>query len=532
MNGPPGCVTVGRCRLTVPGMRRLCVLLVSSVAVSMAVVAPVSPAAAVSGLAVPAPTGSQDPGDEPAAIEFERLDGFEGRTVPLRVRLPAAVSSVVLRDGYGNVVPFTGEESSSAVRLPALLAGNYELQVRVAAGLRIARFHVTGIGEVPPDPGPNVAGRAGPGTTTALLVALFVALAGVGVLVAAGRKRVAAVFAVLVAATAVAGGLRVSAANVVPSLEECRRAFADPSQELLDCSVRRAIQLTNDGRFPEALAELDAAGISTCHEVAHIVGVRAWLTSTDPVREILRPGYDLCNHAFYHGALYGAAIYMSDEEFLDSVLDACEAIHPGDHPAAGACAHGVGHSLMLRFGDDLPRADRACLVMRTDSAHRRLECRGAALMEYAVIHQRSGGDATRLPFPGRPPAELCDEAAPELRVYCYGGLAMAKPRTETSARELLEYCAALPADRGLPCVEGVVPEFRSHLGRPNLDGSVCTVLDASLREVCARQYAYFIYDQFPDASLVLRICDEAGVDPDVCMNAGSEARDWDRDTGE
>lgn len=501
-------VTVDVLRPTVGKVRRLlllalCVLVVPGV---------------FAGTVVEAADPGSDDVSGPAALEFRDLDGFEGRTAPLRVRLPQEATSSVLLDGYGVVIPFTGDPVPGEVGLPALLAGTYEL--RADDGGHVARFHITGVGEVPPDPGPLR------GTAPLPAWVFGVALVFAAVLLASRRLRAVSV---LVFALLAVGWTYSSLADDVFTLEECRAAHPDPSQELLDCAVRRAVRVTNDGRFPAALAELEDAGVSTCHEVAHIVGVRAWLESDDPVGEVLRPGFDLCNHAFYHGALYGAAIYMSDEEFVTSVLDACEVIHPAEHPAAGACAHGVGHSLMLRFGDDLERADRACLVMQTASEHRRLECRGAAIMEYAVIHQRAEGDATRLPLPGRDPVELCAEAVAELQVYCYGGLAMAEPRTETSARELLEYCAGLAPERTLRCVEGVVPEFRSHLGRPNLDGSVCGVLDDDAREVCARQYAYFIYDQFPDVGLVLRICDQADVPEEVCLTASSDARDWDRD---
>ena len=151
------------------------------------------------------------------------------------------------------------------------------------------------------------------------------------------------------------------------------------------------------------------------------------------------------------------------------------------------------------------------------------------MMEYSVIYARAGGDPTRAPVLGRHPTELCQEASEDLQVFCYGGLAMATKRAEGSARRLLEFCEGLGASRVMRCVEGVVPEFRSHLGRSALDGSVCRVVsDPKAVEVCARQYAYFLFDQYADPAIGEKICTGAGVPVQICRDAETASRDWAR----
>jgi len=450
------------------------------------------------------------------ALPFAALDGFEAVTAPLRVALPAGVSTAALTDVYGQVIPFTGTHPEGVVGLPSLLGGTYEFR----AGSQVARFRITGTGEVPVDPGPVKEPAGAP-----YWLSLFPAAVALGMLTVRRLRPVAFVLGVVSAGSF----LYLRFGVTEPVMADCARAHADPSAELLDCSVRRGAVLVDRGEFPRAVRELEEANIGTCHEVAHMVGVRSWLRSSDPVAEVLRPGFDVCGHAFYHGALYGGGTYMVDDDFAAAVLDACDTIYPEDGPGGGACAHGVGHSLMVRFGHDLERVDEICRAMRTDVPQRVLECRGAALMEYAVIYARASGDPTRAPVLGRHPTELCQEADADLQVFCYGGLAMATKRVEGSARRLLEFCENLGPSRVVRCVEGVVPEFRSHLGRERLDGGVCrAVSDPQAVEVCARQYAYFLFDQYADSEIGEKICAAAGVPVAVCKNAESAARDWSR----
>jgi hypothetical protein len=462
------------------------------------------------------PIGGLPLTDAPPAMALEDLDGFKADTVPLRVRIPEGYTNPRLFDSYGEEIPLTGSHPTGEVGLPGLLSGLYELRTDQFT----AKFSITGTGEVPVNPGPLLDGRTLP-------MALVLIPLVVGALLLTRRRLRPLGFLLLV----LAGG-----AWLYPKLRStpeaaiaaCAEVHEDPSDGLLDCAVRRGAVLVDRGDFPSAIRELEEANIGSCHEVAHLVGVRSWLRAEDPEAEVFRPGFDVCGHAFYHGALYGGGTYMTDEEFASVVINACDTIYPDDRPGGGACAHGVGHSLMLRFGHDLERVDGICRSMKTSMTKRILECRGAALMEYSVIYRRAAGDPSRAPMLGRHPTELCAEAGEDLQVYCYGGLAMATQRSETSARDLLEFCSKLPQGRDLRCVEGVVPEFRSHLGRPNLDGSVCRVLSSAGREICARQYSYFIFDQYADTSLSLQICEQAGVNREVCLAAESASRDWAR----
>lgn len=504
----PTSLTASGPSFTVASMRKVAALLL--------VVAALLPAAAAAAGSSPDPIGGVDLATGPSAIPFAELDGFEADTAPLRVSLPPGSGTPVLLDTYGKSIPFTGRHPDGVVGLPGLLGGYYELRTDKAS----VKFHITGTGEVPVDPGPVL-------ETSSLLTIVSATLLVLGTaLVLKRRLRPLGILLLLFAGGSWAYPKLLSDDGA--PIASCASVHPDPSTELLDCAVERGAVLVDQGDFPAAIRELEDANIGACHEVAHLVGVRSWLRSSAPVKDVLRPGFDVCNHAFYHGALYGGATYMDDESFAAAVIDSCDVIYPDDRPGGGACAHGVGHSLMLRFGHDLERVDAICRSMRTTRPIRILECRGAALMEYSVIYRRASGDPARAPQLGRHPTELCQEASEELQVFCYGGLAMATPRSDTSARELLEFCAALAGGRSLRCVEGVVPEFRSHLGRPNLDGSVCRVLNDAGREICARQYAYFIFDQYADTALSIRICDEAGVPVEVCLASEKSARDWSR----
>jgi len=434
---------------------------------------------------------------------------------------------VVLRDGDGRAIPFTGAlRDGDVIYPPSLLPGTYVL----TDGVGTARFTVETADFAMAEESyalPAVARKA-----DRLRWQTAVAVGAVLILVAALalRRRFTAAAAVALIAALGVGVVRLGDAGgtgAAATYEQCALLHGGVQTAAFNqCAFERITNRYDSVGLEKALDEMDQATLPGCHEIVHKFGMLVWVEADD-WREVLAPGKNLCNDAYHHGLLYGASTYATDEQFVELVTGLCPRL---DIPAEmlGACYHGVGHGLAVRFGTDYERSVEVCEAQEYAYPQYRAECIGAALMQHSVRYRNAAGKEGFVPKPNIHPLRMCEPLEDRLLlIECYVALAMAHPRTPestVSASELLAICNGEPHWKVLPCVDGVSREFRSHTVDAGREApAVC--LDAGdgvLVRMCASNVAYFSFDQYRDEDKAYLVCELNNVERNFCSMSAED----------
>lgn len=143
------------------------------------------------------------------------------------------------------------------------------------------------------------------------------------------------------------------------------------------------------------------------HMVAHVVG--GILYDINGLE-----GLSSCTDDFNYGCYHGFASRVIEEKGtagISELTDACRQMRSLD------CEHGIGHGLMVYFGDDrLNEALSACSVF----GHRTGGCSAGVFMEHFMNSMRQRDDRGALAFDERAPDAPCTAVSDaDDRVTCY-----------------------------------------------------------------------------------------------------------------
>lgn len=108
-------------------------------------------------------------------------------------------------------------------------------------------------------------------------------------------------------------------------------------------------QIDSDPRF------VSANGEHVCHEVAHELGRKVVFHYLD-VEKSLAGSDQTCELGFFHGVVEGAARVMLSDDFYGPVASSCDQALD-----KGSCAHGIGHSLSIRYSVNMEKSVQLCL---------------------------------------------------------------------------------------------------------------------------------------------------------------------------
>jgi len=455
-----------------------------------------------------------------------------GEQVPIPPRevtlLDGAADRAQLVDVDGRQVPLSREQyRGDTVLLANLLAGEYTLQSPHGQ----ATFQVTSGGAEDAVVSQPIEQDMNASWLLLLLPASGLLLAGVLL----ARRRTMAGVSLAVGMAGLSGVIfAVQEPDELPSIEACTAAYPLGSAEQERCLIDRLTQTLEREGVHAAVGELRDTQIAACHDVGHELGRRAWLIAGP--EEALQRGLELCANAYYHGAVYGAATYMDDEQFLPLAARHCLMIYDTDSPHMSSCAHGVGHAAALRLGGDLYESMAVCDDMLPDREDFVLECRGAALSEYSLHYFQSQAMGADPAPPGVAPEQLCGEVEDELVSYCYGGVAMAHAADASGRRDggryqgadaLLQLCVDEfePGDElRLACIAGLAGELRNFLGMDTSKFDVCTMFDRDdERRQCVMSGAYHVHRGTGDRDDTRIACEAGQVDQQVCDEAITDA---------
>jgi hypothetical protein len=254
--------------------------------------------------------------------------------------------------------------------------------------------------------------------------------------------------------------------------------------------------------------------LSNCHTLAHTVG-RAALAAYKTVDEASKHGNGTCWSGYYHGVYEAYMSEFTDEELTGVIPTICK--RPPDKPYAFDyynCLHGIGHGVVIRFGNDVLQGVPYCDVFKED--WERTNCYTGAFMQNIIVDNRMHqsiqlreddpmypcnavddrykkacylGQTSYvlrvLDYDYDEAFDVCDSIEKEYVPTCY--VSMGRDISGNSHRDaetVLERCSLGNPAHQENCFVGAVRNavFHDH-GRENAD-ALCLIVPATFRERC------------------------------------------------
>jgi hypothetical protein len=291
-----------------------------------------------------------------------------------------------------------------------------------------------------------------------------------------------------------------------------------------------------------SLALQDSDFSRACHQANHTIAER--LYALERIYDMVSSDDGLCFWSFTHGTITKFAQTSTEDEFFEHLDDVCENLPSQAH--VEACAHGLGHGIVIRSNDSVFEAEAYCA--RTAEYARR-GCVQAVIMSYAdgEASQNEGASVKLDPidpdvvdtlcmkfsntaldecwrmfwslYPRQmPPAEIasrmiavCKLAPDEFLLNCYRGVGEASiwrsneilsgvTSVNNSPTALFEEgmltCERVGEAHRSVCLRGVAHAFPNTWVEDNgsLDGipDVCALVDVAYRKECKAGMAEFI----------------------------------------
>ena len=291
------------------------------------------------------------------------------------------------------------------------------------------------------------------------------------------------------------------------------------------------------------LARQDSDFSRACHQANHTFAER--LYDLEHIYEMVSSDDGLCFWSFTHGTITQFALTATEEEFFEHIDDICANLPSQGH--VEACAHGLGHGIVIRANDSVFEAEEYCARA---AEYARRGCVQAVIMSYAdgEASQNEGvnvkldpidpdvvdtlctkfssaalGECWRvfwLLYPKQMPVAeasartiaACTLAAPEFHPPCYRGIGESviwrsreiapDPTAPTNAsptavfEEGLEVCEQVDEKNRSLCVAGVGHAFPNvwveDTGSLDEFPDVCALVDVAYREGCETGVSEFV----------------------------------------
>jgi methionine-rich copper-binding protein CopC len=189
-------------------------------------------------------------------------------------------------------------------------------------------------------------------------------------------------------------------------------------------------QIDSDPRF------VSANGEHICHEVAHELGRKVVFHYLD-VKKSLADSDQTCELGFFHGVVEGAARVMLSDDFYGPVASSCDQALD-----KSSCAHGIGHSLSIRYSVNMEKSVQLCLeyFKEVDLVDNCVEAVGMSAGEWlgnTLIRTKSFDAAKPYASPDSSMVQWCSflNDNPSAHRKCMSGLAV----VYKAAREGLSY---------------------------------------------------------------------------------------------
>jgi len=272
------------------------------------------------------------------------------------------------------------------------------------------------------------------------------------------------------------------------------------------------------------LAQQDSDFSRACHQANHTFAER--LYDLDRIYEMVSSDDGLCFWSFTHGTITQFALTATEEEFFEHIDDICANLPSTGHTEA--CAHGLGHGIVIRANDSVFEAEEYCARA---AEYARRGCVQAVIMSYAdgEASQNEGVNVKLPPVDPDVVDTLCTKFSSAALEECWRVFWLLYPKqmsiAEASARSIAACALATSeyqsncyrgvgesviwrARNGLPGEEALVTAFPPPLFMEGL--TVCEQVNGGYRSVCVSGVGH----AFPN----VWVEDNGSLDdfPDVC----------------
>jgi hypothetical protein len=255
-----------------------------------------------------------------------------------------------------------------------------------------------------------------------------------------------------------------------------------------------------------AILAADPGLESLCHGLVHEIGHAAY--ESYGFDEALRTEDDLCGSGYVHGIV---------ESHLDNVRDIEAALPAVCDPDSATCFHGVGHGLMYKLDNDLPKSVELCGTFPEN--FQRVQCAEGVFMETYDSETRFHASeylkeddpffacrdldpvnegvcafyATRYYLRLHPrdyaaAIDWCVTDVPEgPRDACVKGVGDSAMKQNIGDPAYVEsVCDGAPASKRRYCIEGLVSYAIVHAAKASAGAAICPTLREEHRAACAR----------------------------------------------
>lgn len=287
-----------------------------------------------------------------------------------------------------------------------------------------------------------------------------------------------------------------------------------------------------------ALAQQDSEFSRACHQANHTIAER--LYDLDRLYEMVASDDGLCFWSFTHGTITQFALTATEEEFLDHLDDLCENLPSVGH--VEACAHGLGHGIVIRANDSVFEAEAYCTAA---AEYARRGCVQAVIMSYAdgEASQNEGVDVKLDPVDPDIVDTLCTKFSDASLGECWRVFWLLYPKDmpvlEASSRTIAA-CKLTPAEFKSSCYRGVgestiwrsrgeIPSMEKTLAAPTAafeEGvRICDLVEEAHRSLCMAGVGhafpniwvedYGSLDDFPDVCALVPLAYREGCETGV-----------------
>lgn len=247
------------------------------------------------------------------------------------------------------------------------------------------------------------------------------------------------------------------------------------------------------------LSQQDNGFSRVCHQANHTIAERMY--DIDRVYDMILSDEGLCSWSFTHGTLTQFAMVATEEEFLAKIPTVCDNLPTTGHQEA--CAHGLGHGIVIRSNSSLFDAEAIC-VLTPEFARR--QCVQAVMMSYAEGEaSQNEGVSVKLEAPDPSVVDtICTKFSTASLEECWRSFWMLYPKkmpVSEAASRTVSACGLAPAEYKPGCYQGVgesavwrTREFASRDGLVDVSPDMafeagleaCEMVEYGYRSSCAR----------------------------------------------